>query len=155
MKKIKTLLLLTFTAIFIIACGKEEEPEPITIEDGVYIGTMTVYSAVGGPVLHVQENVVVRIESGVGDTIDIEMLQVQFASNMPIKLDMTIPDVATHATNTEYAISGNDIIPIAMGGPFPQYIIKDLDGSLTPQNITFSMLCGTFPLSFAGAKIAE
>ena len=155
MKTFKTLLLLAVTAIFITACGKDEEPEPIIVEDGTYIGAMTVYSTVGGPVLHIQEGVTIKIKNGIGGTMDIEMQQVQFAPNMPVKIDMTIPGITSQVTTTEYALSGNDIIPLALGGPFPQYTIKDFEGTLTSQNAIFSMICGVFPLSFEGTKVVE
>ena len=153
MKKFKTLLLLAVAAIFITACGKDNNPELPVIEDGTYVGTMTVLSLPGGPVLHKQENVTIKIEKGTGDIIEMEMFAVRFAPTMPMSLDVTVPGISITATATGYSLQGDNIVPLAAGGLFPQFTMKNIEGSLTSRNLTFSMICGTFPLSFTGAEV--
>jgi len=153
MKRFKMLTVLAVAAIFITACGKDNNPEPPIIEDGTYVGKMTVLSVPGGPVLHEQENVTIKIEKGPGDIIEMEMFAVKFAPTMPMSLDVTVPGITIAATSTGYSLQGDNIIPQAMGGPFPQFTMKNIEGSVTPQNLTFSMICGTFPLSFTGSKV--
>ena len=153
MKRFKTLLLLAVAAIFISACGKEENPEPIIVEDVTYVGKMTVLSLPGGPVLHEQENVTIKIEMGTGDMIDMEMVAVKFAPTMPMSLDVMVPGISITIIAAGYSLQGDNIIPLAAGGPFPQFTMKNIEGSMTSQNLAFSMICGTYPLSFTGVKV--
>jgi hypothetical protein len=54
----------------------------------------------------------------------------------------------------DYTLAGDGIIPIAMGGPFPQYTITGFEGSIDKEGetFTFSMTCGTHPVTFAGRR---
>ena len=117
-----------------------------------YVGKMTVLSSVGGAVLHEQENVTMKIKLKDTWNCDLEMIAVKFAPTMPMFLDVTTSGISTAAVSTGYTLSGNNIIPTAMDAPFPQFTMKEIVGSVTPQKLEFSLICGSFPLSFSGTK---
>ena len=152
MKQLKFLLIITIT-IFASACEEKLPADPeVTVENGTYIGTLTVDQNDG--TFYTQENVNIVFESG-ESSAKIKMLQVSFASGMPVKLDMTIPDIITAAISEGLLLSGNNIIPLAMGGEFPAYTIMELTGKATPQTISLEMMCGIYPLTFSGAVVGE
>ena len=153
MKNLKIALMVAMSIFLITACDKDKDPEePIVVEKGTYKGKMTV--STGDVISYEQENTEVKIEMGTDNTISIEMANVKFAAMMPVTITMVIPEVTTTATDAGLSLSGDNIIPTAMGGPFPQYTITNLTGETTPQKMTFSMMCGIYPLSFEGT-IAE
>ena len=118
-----------------------------------YIGKMTILSSVGGPVFHEQENVTMKVKLKDTWDCDLEMIAVKFAPTMPMFLDVTVPGISTVAVSTGYTLSGDNIIPTAMDSPFPQFTMKEIEGTVTPQTLTFSLICGIFPLSFSGTKV--
>ena len=76
--------------------------------------------------------------------------QAKFSPDMPVRLDMVLNGVGYSASTSEIRISGNKIIPVAMGGEFDEYIINGLVGRISPSEIMFSMTCGDFPVSYVG-----
>ncbi len=156
MKKLN-FLCITLLAILFSACGEGNEtvPEtPLTVEDGTYIGTLRVNQNDGS--FYTREDVRVEVTVNDNGLADIKMLQVSFSARMPLSLNMTIPAVSLTESLTEsvpkFLLSGNNIIPLAMGGEFPQYTITGLAGELTAERISFEMLCGAYPVEFAGEK---
>ena len=150
--KLLKLFMIAAIAMFAVACEKNtDEDDPIKIENGTYIGTLSVDQNNGS--FYTQENVSIVLELD-KSSATIKMQQVSFSSGMPVKLDMTIPNVVTASQTEGLSLSGNNIIPLAMGGEFPAYTITSLTGNVTKQSISFVMICGEFPLSFSGI-IAE
>ena len=49
-------------------------------------------------------------------------------------------------------ISGNEIIPYAMGGPFEKYKITNLTGAMTDKTLRFEMVCGEYPTKYSGSR---
>ncbi len=78
--------------------------------------------------------------------------QAKFSPKMPVRLDMVINGVGYSAGKNDITISGNKIVPMAMGGNFEQYTITGLVGKITSSDIRFSMNCGDYPVSYVGKK---
>lgn len=139
---------MAMVALSITACNKTEDENPnVPVKDGSYTGTLTVDQTDG--TIYTQQNVGVTFQL-IDGKAQIKMSQVAFSAQMPVKLDMTIPGITTAEDPKGIAISGDNIVPQAMGGDFPQYTIKQMKGEATPTNISFTMVCGTFPLTFTG-----
>ena len=152
MKHLKFLLIITI-AVLVGACEEKEPTDnPVTVEDGTYIGTLTVDQNDG--TFYTQDNVSIVLEVE-ENSATIKMMQVSFAPTMPIRLDMTIPDITTVTLSEGLSLSGDNIIPLAMGIEFPIYTITELIGEVTPQTIYFEMMCGTYPLTFSGMIVGE
>jgi hypothetical protein len=81
------------------------------------------------------------------------MYKVKFASGMPIKLDMVVEGVDYESYNTDcYTISGDGIVPYAMGGPFEKFTITNLIGAITNKTFSMSFMCGEYPVTYEGTK---
>lgn len=98
-----------------------------------------------------KEDVVVNFKQN-GDVATIEMLDVKFAEAMPLTLDMTIDSVSYSAIGDAISFSGDNIVPQAMGGPFPKYTITKLNGTADQKGkaFKFTMMCGSYPVSYEG-----
>ena len=152
MKQLKFLLIITI-AVLTGAC-EEKEPanDPVTVEGGTYIGTLTVDQNDG--IFYTQDNVSITLEVE-ENSATIKMQQVSFASGMPVKLDMTIPSITAIAVPEGLLLNGDGIVPLAMGGEFPAYTIKGMTGEVTPETIYLNMMCGVYPLTFSGTIVGE
>lgn len=150
MKTFKILLMALCATLF-IACDDDDDDkktDPVVVEDGTYSGTLTVDQNDG--TFYVQKNTTVALTFDEKGMAEVEMRQVSFSEGMPVKLDMTIPGITVAESESGVAFSGDNIIPIAMGGEFPRYKIVGLSGSATPSTIVLIMDCGGFPLKFEG-----
>ncbi|MDR0506323.1 MAG: hypothetical protein LBH32_05860 [Dysgonamonadaceae bacterium] len=144
-------LLIAIMALLITACNKDEpKDESIVVSEGTYVGKLTVDQNDG--TFYTQENVSVVFLPETKGKAEIKMLQVSFSAKMPLKLDMTIPNITTSEISEGLSLSGDSIVPLAMGGEFPQYTITKMTGKVQPQTLSIALKCGVFPLTFSGIK---
>jgi hypothetical protein len=157
MKNLKMLFLATMALCF-VACDKDD-PDPVEIPDGAYIGTLSVDQNDG--TFYTQENVVVDFEILPDNTATVVMKQVKFSSRMPIVLNMQIAGIlaekplADISSIQSLGLSGNNIVPTSDGTPYDRYTITHLTGNVTLGSFQISMKCGDYPLTFSGLKILE
>lgn len=118
-------------------------------ESKCYKGSMTVDQNDG--TVYTQEGVEVDYEIK-GDKLNFVMYKVKFANGMPIKLDMVVEGVNYTEVNGTYTITGDSIVPYAMGGPFEKYTITNLTGVITDTSFTLDFMCGEYPVTYDGAK---
>ena len=118
-------------------------------ESKCYKGPMTVDQNDG--TVYTQEDVEVDYEIK-GDKLNFVMYKVKFANGMPIKLDMVVEGVNYTEVNGTYTITGDGIVPYAMGGPFEKYTIANLTGIITDTSFTLDFMCGEYPVTYDGAK---
>ncbi len=156
MNRLKTGLIALLVSLLFTACEKNDPPEEPTLPDhGAYTGTATVASGTNRELILENIEVTFTVDEA-GTSADIEMLKVKFAAAMPLTIDMMIPGVELTETSSGYSISGEDIVPTYMKGtPYPDRTITGLMGTATEQTLTFSMMCGTYPLSFTGTRNQE
>lgn len=114
-----------------------------------YKGTMVVDQNDG--TFYTQEDVEVDYEIKDGK-LNFVMYKVKFASGMPIKLDMVVEGVDYTESNDTYTLSGDGIVPYAMGGPFEKFTITKLEGEITDTAFTLDFMCGEYPVTYEGAK---
>jgi len=150
-KKSKFVLTILIASLLALSCEKDDAPLKIT-EDGSYTGKLVV-DQLDGTNFSAEGIKVNLIPSETDGYLTIEMLQVSFSSRMPIKLDMKIPNVIYISTSEKITLSGNNIIPIAMGGEFPAYTITNLTGELKNGTLSLSMMCGSYPLTYSGSLL--
>lgn len=101
------------------------------------------------------EDAQIELVTGEDDTADMKMLQVSFATGMPV-MDITVPGVTLTATDNGHALSGEGIIPTTvMGGqtvPVGIYTITRFTGTVNGENLSFVLMCGTYPLKYSGSR---
>lgn len=147
MKFLKAFL---FAAVLVVAaaCSKNEPVKIIeTPAETVYSGTMTV---VADGKDNVSENVKVNVSFQEDGTATIIFNKVKFVPQMPVSLDVTVPGVTCETRENEIILSGNDIVPLAMGMPYEKYKVTSLTGKIISGKLTVSLNFGEFATSYVG-----
>lgn len=147
MKLLKAFL---FAAVLVVAaaCSKNEPVKIIeTPAETVYSGTMTV---VADGKDNVSENVKVNVSLQDDGTATIIFNKVKFVPQMPVSLDVTVPGVTCETRENEIILSGNDIVPLAMGMPYERYKVTSLSGKIIAGKLTISLNFGGYATSYAG-----
>lgn len=147
MKFLKAFL---FAAVLVVAaaCSKNEPVKIIeTPTETVYSGTMTV---VADGKDNVSENVKVNVSFREDGTATIIFNKVKFVPQMPVSLDVTVPGVTCEIRENEIILSGNDIVPLAMGMPYERYKVTSLSGKIIAGKLTISLNFGGFATSYVG-----
>lgn len=144
--KLLNAFLIAVVSVVAAACSKNEPVKIIeTPAETVYSGTMTV--VVGGKD-NVSENVNVNLQDD--GTATIIFNKVKFVPQMPVSLDVTVPGVKCEIRENEIILSGNDIVPLAMGMPYAKYNVTSLNGKITAGKLTVSLNFGEFATSYVG-----
>lgn len=144
--KLLNAFLIAAVSVVAAACSKNEPVKIIeTPAETVYSGTLTV---VAGGKDNVSENVNVNLQ--VDGTATIIFNKVKFVPQMPVSLDVTVPGVKCEIRENEIILSGNDIVPLAMGMPYAKYKVTSLSGKITAGKLTVSLNFGEFATSYVG-----
>lgn len=146
--KLLNAFLIAAVSVVAAACSKNEPVKIIeTPAETVYSGTMTV---VAGGKDNVSENVKVNVNLQEDGTATIIFNKVKFVPQMPVSLDVTVPGVTCETRENEIILSGNDIVPLAMGMPYVKYNVTSLNGKITAGKLTVSLNFGEFATSYVG-----
>lgn len=143
-------LIFAAAALLVLGCGKKGTEDVLVPEKGSYTGTVTVvYQGSDFD----NENIKVDfIPSADGKTADIVLNQIRFVPNMPVQIDVTVPDVTLQADEKVIVLSCARVVPLALGGEYPRYTVTDLKGNIVGDEMTFSLKFGDSPTSFRGTK---
>ncbi len=129
-----------------ISCSKEETIETPVKAD--YSGTLTV-SFQGNDFTN--EGIAVTFEpSEDGNTAALLLHKVKFVPQMPVTIDVTVPDVTLRTTASGTTLYCERVVPLAMGGEIERYTVTNLTGNLSDGKLTFSLNFGDFPASYKG-----
>lgn len=146
--KLLNAFLIAAVSVVAAACSKNEPVKIIeTPAETVYSGTMTV---VAGGKDNVSENVKVNVNLQDDGTATIIFNKVKFVPQMPVSLDVTVPGVTCETRENEIILSGNDIVPLAMGMPYEKYKVTSLSGKIISGKLTVSLNFGEFATSYVG-----
>lgn len=150
----KKLLLVLMLCTFAVACTEEKDDstnnQPTTEQTSskTFIGRITVGEGSGA---FSEDSISIETSNLVSGKINAKLLQVKFAQAMPLRLDMEINGIDYVKENDgTYTLTGNNIVPIAMGGEFPAYTITNLNGRIIDSIFTLSMTCGSYPVNYEG-----
>ena len=141
------------TAI-LVSCDKSEidNEEPVTVlESTDYTGTLTVNASSGAfdtNSVKVSFNVTEK-----ADSASITLFQVKFSPRMPVSLDVTVPGITVTPTKKGAILICDSIVPLAMGGEFPNYTVKGFEGEIIDDELTFSLNFGSTPTSYQGKAL--
>ena len=144
--KIKALSI-ALAALALIAC--EKTPEPIVPERADYVGTLTV-EATAGTVVNAEARVeFLPYQDG---SAELTLYEVKFSPRMPLTLDVTIPGITLTSTPEKVILSGDDIVPFALGGNYPDYKVTELQGEVVGDKLTVSLKFGGIQTTYEGQK---
>ena len=150
MNKLRLLLLALMSLTFVACENGENNDLPNNPEKKkCYTGTIAVDQNDG--TFYTQNDVEVDYEIKDGK-LNFVMYKVKFASGMPIKLDMVVEGVDYTGSDGVYTLSGDNLIPYAMGGPFEQFTITSLEGEVSANAMSLSFICGEYPVTYEGTK---
>lgn len=145
-----TMIALCATLLFASCENGEHNALPSKPDEAeCYKGTMTVDQNDG--TVYTQEDVKVDYEILDGK-LNFVMYKVKFATGMPIKLDMVVEGVDCIGAVGNYVLTGDNIVPYAMGSPFEKFTITNLVGAITNDTITLKFDCGEYPVEYIGTK---
>ena len=140
-----------FFAMLFASCENGENNTLPTkpVEKECYVGTLTVDQNDG--TTYTQEDVNIDYEI-IDGKLNFVMYKVKFAENMPLKLDMVVEGIDCLGAIGNYVLTGNGIVPYAMGGKFEKYTITELVGTITNSTMNLSFMCGEYPVTYEGRK---
>ena len=146
-------MILAFAALALLACNKEEKNEKPVAEAGDYKGVVTVEASSG---TFDNEDIEVNFTpSEDGATATITINKIRFVPQMPVTIDVTIPNVGLTSTKDGFQLACDNVIPLAMGGEYERYTVTNLTGTLKDDELAFSLNFGSTPTSFKGTKQAK
>ena len=150
MREMRILFSLLFAAMLFVSCGGDIFEDVKVDEDGtakIFVGNVVVDQNDG--TTFTKESVEVAYALNDDGTMTIFMKKVKFASLMPA-INMEIPRVAISGDESNMTLSGDNIVPIAMGGEFKKFTITDLEGYVTQDMFNMSFTCGEYPVTYSG-----
>lgn len=148
---IKLIFLLLALSAAIVSCDKSEnenEEAKNDLKSADYIGTLTIDASSGS--FDTDSTKVSFNTTDKSDSATITMYQVKFSPKMPVSLDVTVPGITVVKTQKGAIITCDSIVPLAMGGEYPKYTVKDFEGEIVDDQLTFSLKFGSTPTSFSG-----
>jgi len=148
MKRILILLALAL----LCSCSKEKADEKRYPDSNLYQGTVSVYYE---EEYFDNEDIKVRyIANDNGETASIVIYRIRFVPKMPVTIDVTIPDISVAEGEDGITMHCDEVIPLALGGEYPKYIVTDFTGTLSGEELEFSLNFGDYPTLFKG-KLTE
>lgn len=131
-----------------VGCDTGDNNLPTKPVEECYIGPLSVDQNDG--TFYYQSNVKTTYEISAEGRLSFAMYNVKFAEGMPIKLNMFVDGVEFKEEDGQYTLSGNGLVPYAMGGPFEKFTITNLSGTLTEESFSLEFLCGEYPVTYSG-----
>ncbi len=145
-------------ALAFAACSDDNGKDDPVLKDGVYsyVGKIVVDQTDG--TFFTKENVQIDLTFNTENkTVKMVVNKVKFAANMPVELDMTVEGLTYTQAGDDLYVTGNNLVPTAMGGPFPAYTITnfkgDVDLDANDADYEFTMVCGKFPVKYDGRAL--
>ena len=138
-------------AAILVSCDKSDKENEETLpvlKSTDYSGTLTVNASSGAfdtDSIKVSFNATER-----ADSASIILYKVKFSPRMPVSLDVTIPGIVVNKTEKGAILSCDSIVPLAMGGEYPNYTVKGFQGEIMDDQLTFSLKFGSTPTSYQG-----
>lgn len=149
MKK-SILIMFALTAI-LVSCDKSEkenEEQVTVLKSTDYSGTLTVNASTGA--FDTDSVKVSYIATEKADSASIILYQVKFSPRMPLSLDVTVPGIVVRKTEKGAVLTCDSVVPLALGGEYPNYTVKGFEGEIIDDELTFSLNFGSTPTSYQG-----
>ncbi len=145
----KKLILIASMLLAVAGCSKNNvNEEKETPRSSVYSGSLNV---VAGGKDNVSEGVEVNADIDKDGVLTLVFHKVKFVPQMPVSLDVTVPDVKySKEADGSLLLSGDGIVPITMMQPYPKYTVTGLSGKMSAKALSVSLNFGEFPTSYSG-----
>jgi hypothetical protein len=90
-----------------------------------------------------------------GKTVSITLKKIKFVPQMPVTIDVTIPDVTISSKDGKTVLTCDEVDPISMGGPMSRYKVTGFGGEIQGDNLSFSLNFGSYPTRFSGIEVKQ
>ncbi len=152
----KTVFIMLVLAAVMTSCDKEENKND-DVKTGIastdYMGILTVDASSG---TFDTENIKVSYNSTEKtDSASITLYQVKFSPRMPLTLDVTVPGISVKKTDKGAELTCQRVIPLAMGGEYPNYTVTGLVGKIVDNQLSLSLNFGSTHTSYQGEAIGQ
>lgn len=133
----------------VAGCSKDNVNEEMEApRSSVYSGSLNV---VAGGKDNVTEGVEVNADIDKDGVLTLVFHKVKFVPQMPVSLDVTVPDVKySREADGSLLLSGDGIVPITMMQPYPKYTVTGLSGKMSAKALSVSLNFGEFSTSYSG-----
>lgn len=152
MKRLTILFSLLLSVVMFASCEKESEKSntQTSNQPTKYVGTISVTMEDAQDFKHEGVEVVANFDNDT--TLNLDMINVKFAENMPMTITMNVAGISYSNNNGVYTFSSTDtIIPTLAGEPFDRFPINNLTGDMDAETMNITFLCGAYPVKFEGA----
>ena len=145
----KKLILIASMLLAVAGCSKDNVNEEMEApRSSVYSGSLNV---VAGGKDNVTEGVEVNADIDKDGVLTLVFHKVKFVPQMPVSLDVTVPDVKySREADGSLLLSGDGIVPITMMQPYPKYTVTGLSGKMSAKALSVSLNFGEFSTSYSG-----
>ncbi|HOI26782.1 MAG TPA: hypothetical protein PKZ15_04970 [Paludibacteraceae bacterium] len=86
-------------------------------------------------------------------SISLDMMQVKFVPQMPVRIDITLPNIPSTANGKSISFAADSVVPTMAGKPVEKYTGKNLKGVVSGDSISFSLDFGDYPTSYKGVIV--
>lgn len=152
MKRLTILFSLLLSVVMFASCEKESETSNTQTanQPTKYVGTISVTMEDAPDFKHEGVEVVANFDNDT--TLNLDMINVKFAANMPMTITMNVAGIGYTNNNGTYTFSSTDtIIPTLAGEPFDRFPINNLTGDMDAETMNITFLCGAYPVKFEGS----
>lgn len=134
-----------------LSCSTDDINELDKKEEKGYIGTVSVeYNGE----TYDNPNIKVSYTPSVdGRTANLKIFKIKFVPQMPVRVNVTIPGIQVWQEESITRFYVDDINPLSLGGEFPKYRVTDMNGSISGNEINFSLNFGEYPTRYSGACV--
>lgn len=147
----KTKLLFAIaSAVLLAACSKNPSIETPESETADYTGTVSVEYE--GEIFDNEDIKVHYVLSDDGKAAEILIYRIKFVPKMPVRVDVTIPDIQVVRDGGRTLLYCDDLNPLALGGEYPKYRVHNFEGEDSDHGLQFSLLFGEYPTWFSGSR---
>lgn len=147
----KSILIMFVLTAILVSCDKSEkenEEQVTVLKSTDYSGTLTVNASTGA--FDTDSVKVSYIATEKADSASIILYQVKFSPRMPLSLDVTVPGIVVRKTEKGAVLTCDSVVPLALGGEYPNYTVKGFEGEIIDDELTFSLNIGSTPTSYQG-----
>lgn len=86
------------------------------------------------------------------DFISLDFQGVKFVPQMPVTLDISVPNIPCKMEGGVMTFQADSIVPTMKGVPMPKYMARRIKGEIVREGIKFSLLFGDYPTSYDGKE---
>lgn len=85
-----------------------------------------------------------------GNTALVTLHHVKFSRMMPVRLTIQVPQVKVTPIAGGFQLSGDNIVPLKGGSPYPQRMVRRLQGTVKGSKLSLHLTIGTAPIHYEG-----